>query len=463
MMPHAVLAASMGRMLALGGVTMLLSHCASPPARSFPTNADHPRTGAAISRAVGYLRQTQATAETERSSPLASMEGDWDQYLGLRIGPFHRSIHDTSPFTPAGVVHSLRHVSALNTVTLGIPSEDAARAREIRSKVIKLIRRFEKEDGTVGYWLEVEEPKTLGEKLHAEAIRLFLKGPSLHGTLAPRGLGALPPEFRVPTDPDTTSIAWVARSLDDSLNGTANRHRDLLEVIRPYKWSGNDPLYFPKSFVPPPGVFCSFCIPPQSRDIPREVDLVVNCHILYALALNGHSGSPEARRIISWILDVVRSGQHRRFDELVMYYRWENKIGYVVSSCYHDGGVKALAPAVETLAADARATARTSRDGTVFWEGRSRTRSTAYAVLTLLNAGDRGPLVEGGVKYLLANQQRRSGGWRDSWVHMMETESGRIIDFRSDAAVTASVLEALCRYQLANPAAVAPASRARRS
>lgn len=445
----------MTRMLFGAWCALVLTHCVSHGPRIVGQDSDRDRTGRAISSAIAYLQRTQATAKVERSAPRAPFEGDWDQHLGVDLGPFKLPIHDTSPFISCCVVQSLKHVSGANAAALGIQKEDCERARAIRAQVMRLIPRFETREGTVGYWPPATtEPATIPQKLHAQLIRVLQKGPALHGTQAPRGVAGFPPEFRIPPDLDSTSMAWVARWIDHSLNRTSYHHRDPRAVIAPYVWNGRDAMYFPTTHVPPPGVFCTFCVPRGRPDIPRDVDLVVNCHILYSLALLGEKDSPAARRIISWILDTTRSGRHRQLDEVVMFYRWENAVPAAVTGCYHDGGVDSLAPAVKTLASDVKSSAITSRDGTVFWEGRSRVRSTAYGVLTLLNAGERGPLVDGGIRHLLSQQDIRSGGWRDDWVYMMESPNGRMIYVRSDASVTASALEALCRYQLSRgPAA----------
>ena len=107
---------------------------------------------------------------------------------------------------------------------------------------------------------------------------------------------------------------------------------------------------------------------------------------------------------------------------------------------------------MKTLTAEVRATAIRRKDGTVYWEGNSPVRATAFALLALVNNGERDSLVEGAARYLLATQDSANGCWHDRWVPLMQTTTGRIIDFRSDAAATALAIEALCRYQMEFPA-----------
>lgn len=412
-------------------------------------STDHARTAAAITRAVTYLWRTQVTAETEHSSPRASFEGDWNQFLGMRFGPARLVMHDTGPFIPSFVCVGLQHLSAGNAVALGISEEDSAHAREICARVARLVERFEGADGTVAYWPEATAgPTSLGERLQAGLIRALHHGPALHGTLAPRGVRGFPPEFRIWPDPDCTAMSWVARWVNARMSGTTWRPDDPLTVLTAFSNTGKNSLYFPVKSVPPVGVYYGFCVPKNRPDIPRDVDLIVNCNILYAFALLGAGGRPEAKKITQWILDTVQNGKHRNLDEVTLYYGWENVLPYVVTRCYKDGGVKSLAPAAKTLAAEVRTKSIRRKDGTVYWEGSSPVRATAFALLALLNNGERDLLVEGAVRYLLAKQDSRSGCWHDRWVPLMQTPGGRIIHFRSDAEATAFAIEALCRYQL---------------
>lgn len=403
---------------------------------------------AAISRGLAYLRRTQASAESERRSPRATFEGDWEQRVRFDLGPIRVPRRDTNPFIASVILHCLRHVSEANRRALGLTEQDCDHAREVRDRVLRLVRRFETAEGTVGYWPEATTaPSGVFQKLQAKSFRAYNGGPALHGTLAPRGIGGFPEDFRIWPDPDCTAMASVARSLCDDAGGAAGCG-DLRTVLAPYSYTGEEELHFPSRSVPPRGAYFGFCVPRERPDIPRDVDLIVNCNILYALALAGDGDTPEARVIIDWITDAAKTKAHHDISAVTLYYRWENIFPYVVARCYHDGGLEALAPAVEALAAEVRATAVRRPDGTVFWDGHTPVRATAYALLCLLAAGGHDALTGDAAWYLLAQQSPRTGGWRDRWAPLGETMTGRTFHLRCDAFATALAVEALCRYRL---------------
>lgn len=403
---------------------------------------------AAISRGLGYLSRTQATAESEMRSPRATFEGDWDQHVRFDLGPIPVPRRDTNPFLASVILHCLRHVSEANRPALGLSRQDCDRAREIRGRVLRLVGRFETAEGTVGYWPEATgAPKGVFQKLQASSFRAYNGGPALHGTLAPRGVGGFPEDFRIWPDPDCTAMASVARSLCGE-PGRAPGRGDLRAVLAPYAYTGEEDLHFPSRTVPPHGAYFGFCVPRDRPDLPRDVDLIVNCNILYALALAGDGSTPEALTIVDWILRAAEAKAHKDISAVTLYYRWENIFPYVVARCYHDGGLAALAPAVEALAAEVRSTAIRRADGTVFWDGHSPVRATAYALLCLLAAGERGPLTDDAARYLLAEQSPRTGAWRDRWAPLGETMTGRVFHLRCDAFATAVAVEALCRHRL---------------
>lgn len=406
--------------------------------------------GAAISRGVAYLWNTQATAVTEHGSSRAAFEGDWEQHVGFDWGPFRIPRRDTNPFFASGICNSLQHLSEENALTLGVSALDCDRAGEISARVLSLVERFETAEGTVAYWPEaICAPTGVFQRLQAEVFRSYYGGPALHGTLAPRGIRCFPEEFRVWPDPDCTAMASVARSVTRGRDcGTAPGSHDLREVLAPYAYTGKESLFFPSRGVAPRGAYFGFCVPPDRPELPRDVDLIVNCNILYALALGGAGESAEAGRIIEWILDTARTGAHHDIASVTLYYRWENVFHYAVARCYRDGGLSAVEPAVSRLSTELAPTAIRRRDGTVFWDGHSPIKATAFALLCLLAVGERGALVDGAARYLLAEQDSRTGAWRDRWAPLGETMTGRSFYFRSNASATALAIEALCRYQL---------------
>jgi hypothetical protein len=403
--------------------------------------------GGAISRGVAYLWRTQATAASEHRSPRATFAGDWDQRVGFDLGPLRVPRRDTNPFIASVVVHCLQHVSEPNRPLLSLASQDCDRAREISRRVLSLVQRFESAEGTVGYWPMADgAPSGISQRLQARFFRSYYGGPALHGTLAPRGVGGFPVEFRIWPDPDCTAMASVARSLRG--DGSASGSQDLRAILAPYAYSGQESLFFPSRSVPPVGAYFGFCVPTDRPDIPRDVDLIVNCNILYALALAGDGGTPEANTIVDWIVETTKTKAHQDISAVTLYYRWENIFHYAVARCYRDGGLEALAPAVETLADEARATALHRSDDTVFWDGHTPVRATSYALLCLLAAGEHSSLTDGAARYLLAQQCPRTGRWKDRWAPLGETMTERVFHLRCDAFATAVAIEALCRHQL---------------
>ena len=74
--------------------------------------------------------------------------------------------------------------------------------------------------------------------------------------------------------------------------------------------------------------------------------------------------------------------------------------------------------------------------------------------LTLMNAGRTGPLVDGGLRFLIAGQDSETGAWDDGY--FLGAFSPMSIPWYSQPAVTAIAMEAFCRYLIAKEVPASP-------
>ena len=77
--------------------------------------------------------------------------------------------------------------------------------------------------------------------------------------------------------------------------------------------------------------------------------------------------------------------------------------------------------------------------------------NTAFAVITLLNAGRDGPLVEGGIRSLIQEQDPEDGSWPAAPFFLGTTTRGAVGVWESRAMSTAAAMEALMRAQWSTP------------
>jgi hypothetical protein len=152
---------------------------------------------------------------------------------------------------------------------------------------------------------------------------------------------------------------------------------------------------------------------------------------------------------VSLINFIVENGLHRtHFAEVADYYPDSLAFHYSVSRAYHEGGVTGLQPAVELLALELESEAIVDVPGRVYWDRGDPDLNTAFAVLTLMNAGHETPLVEQGVAYLTSTQNPFTGAWREAVFFLGRTEHGPVVRWSSPSLTTAFALEALCRCRL---------------
>jgi hypothetical protein len=146
---------------------------------------------------------------------------------------------------------------------------------------------------------------------------------------------------------------------------------------------------------------------------------------------------------------AVELGLHRdRFEEIAEYYPDNLVFQYAVSRAFHEGGVAELAPAVETLAEELEASVIERGDGTAYWDRGAPQLNTAFALLTLLNAGRDTPLLDRAAAFLVA-EQGPLGGFTPATFFIARADHGQVFEFFSPAFTTAMALEALARHELA--------------
>ncbi len=182
---------------------------------------------------------------------------------------------------------------------------------------------------------------------------------------------------------------------------------------------------------------------------PNDIDLVVNANVLYALGRYSRLGTPGVADAVALINEAVALGLHRdHFEEISEYYPDNLVFQYAVSRAYHEGGVTGLAPAVEILADELEASVIVRLDGSAYWDRGAPQLNTAFALLTLQNAGRETPLLAGAAAFLVA-EQRPFGGYAPATFFIARTDHGQVFEFYSPSFTTAMALEALARHVLA--------------
>jgi hypothetical protein len=178
------------------------------------------------------------------------------------------------------------------------------------------------------------------------------------------------------------------------------------------------------------------------------VDLVVNANVLFALGRHGRLDLPGVDEAVELINEATALGLHRdRLEEITLYYPDNLVFHYAVSRAFHEGRVVELAPAVETLARELEDSAVVREDGSAYWDRGAPHLNTAFAMLTLLNAGRGADLVARAAAYL-SMEQAADGGFDAAPFFMARTDAGQVFEFHSASFVTGMALEALSRYAL---------------
>ena len=107
----------------------------------------------------------------------------------------------------------------------------------------------------------------------------------------------------------------------------------------------------------------------------------------------------------------------------------------------------ALEPAVEQLVDELEANVHVDVDGTTYWDRGAPHLNTAFAAMTLMNAGRDGPILDSAISHLVNNQDPVYGHWEEAVFFYGRSDSGKVTYWSSAAFTTAMALEAIARYQ----------------
>jgi hypothetical protein len=379
--------------------------------------------------------------------------GNWPQHFQLQNSNDLR-VRDVSPFMVAFVHHALTHVSEAHRAALGLDTLDVEIARFMRRRAVAFLKRFEAasgapDAGTFAFWPYDADPST-PDPLLTLVLTAWLRGPILGGSRVPLNLPIFPGPLAIPSDADVTSTAYAALLDDAVLDGGPGSAVPFERFFVDWRDHGIVPRRHNPSWLPPAsGAFLTWLTyrRPILPLFPNDVDLVVNGNVLYALARYGRLGVRGVSDAVQLINLAASLGLHHdRAAEVSSYYPDNLAFQYVVSRAFHEGPVPALAPAVRIMADDLEASVRLRADGAAFWDLGDPHLNTAFAVLTLLNAGRSTPIVSRAIDYLVA-EQNAAGGFDDAAFFFGRTDGGQVFEFRSPSFTTAIALEAFARYQ----------------
>lgn len=413
-----------------------------------------PIPNSSIQRALTYLQQTQA--KQDRNIPTRfDYAGNWPQIFHFRNVPEYR-VPDVSPFVVAFAHHALAHVNSNTQARLGLTDEEIHTAREMRKRAVSCLKRFAARDdapdaGTFGFWPYDMDPRPRDSV--AEHLLLdIMKGPILGGARAPINLPYFPSKMAVPSDADVTGTTYAALLDDQILDGGEGASGAFASLFSDWRDTGAVPLRFrPAVFPNKSGAFLTWLAyaGPGAPVYGNDIDLVVNANVLYALARFGLTDTPGYLEAVSLIVSSITQDLHRtHWDDISLYYPDSYVFHYCVSRAYAEGPVPQLGPAVAQLADELRAEAVRCADGTVFWDKGHPQLNTAFAVLTLLNAGDDTPLIDKAVAYLEQTQNPLTGAWEEAPFFIARADSGVVVEWESAPLTTAIALEAICKARL---------------
>ncbi len=430
-----------------GAIELFSDECGSPN----PPAPTEPLTP--IAMALRYLDSTQVKVDCLVGNG-TDYAGDWPQCFGFdRAGPY---IRDISPFSPAFIHHALSLITENNRDVLELTDAEIDAARTMRTRAVQFMLRFKARDetpdaGTFGFW-PLDQRWRPGDLLLASILECRWRGPKFRGYRAPANFTLHPQAFAIPTDADVTAVVYAAlldnHVLDDSppVSVAFERFfadwRDLGQVPQRNNqpWIGEDS-----------GAFLTWLAYRDDLNDPNpnDVDIVVNASVLYVLGRYGRLETPGVTEAIAVINEAITSQAHlSNPDRLSLYYPDNIALHYFVNRAYSEGGVTALAPAVDLLADDLLATVQTDADGRCFWDRGDAHLNTAFAILALL-AADRGPdIVQSAISYLVSEQDSVTGAWEPDVFFLGRTDDGTEPKWLSPAFTTAMAMEALCRYRL---------------
>lgn len=161
----------------------------------------------------------------------------------------------------------------------------------------------------------------------------------------------------------------------------------------------------------------------------HDVDGVVNANVLFYVG-----EVPETRRVVNYLIDILRRGEEDRCDG---WYSNRFMFHYALSRNFH-AGVEALGGVRDE--ALARIVGAAQPDGSIG----SGVLNTALSVCTLLDWRSSPPELERAVRFLLA-EQRTDGSWPRASVYYSGPK--KLYGWGSEELITGFCLEALLRYR----------------
>ena len=411
-----------------------------------------------VHRAFNFLHINQIKTsfrETIKGVRFIDYAGNWPQFFYPNDEP-NKRIREVSPFIVTFIHHALTHITKENMEILGLTEDFIKRARVMRKRAIDFMKRFkarttDPDAGTFAFWPysdDIDEEENPSEQL---ALRIA-KGPIFNGSREPINFDNFPDELAIPSDADDTATIYVALLDNILLDNGSEVNIKIDQFFADWRDTGEIPLRINPEWLPPASeAFLTWLIykNPPDNQIPNDVDIVVNTNVLYCLARYNLLDTPGADEAIALINSITEQGLHRIPDAKISDYYPDNfAFYYLVSRAFHEGPVSDLESSINILANDLEQSVIFRDDGTAFWNKGNPHLNTAFAVITLLNAGGDKSIIDSSINYLVNEQNRLFGNWNEGIFFIGNTDGGQQINWVSTSFTTAIVLEALCRYQI---------------
>lgn len=404
-----------------------------------------------IPAAIRYLRETQY-AEDRTAVPRVRYAGDWPQCFNVR--GTRTLVREVSPFMAAFIHHALSFIDESSAGDLGLDRAALDDVRAMRVAAVAFMLRFrsgpERPDaGAFGFWPRREPRRLPGDWVLGRIVRVLLRGPMLAGYRAPVNLSFYPAEFAVVADADDTAAIYAALLDHERLDGGPPVTEPVERLFSDWRDLGGARVRNRGDWLPPDsGAFLTWLDygGGNGAPLPNDVDAVVNANILYLLGRLGRLDTPGAAEAAAVINAAVLSGVHIASPDLVSPYYPDNlALHYCLSRARGRGGVTSLQEATDRLVSELLETVIWTRGGRCLWSRGRPQLNTAFAVLTLINAGYEGPEIEGAVRFLRSEQDPVTGGWKAGAFFRGRGDSGVETNWISPALTTAMALEALVR------------------